>query len=277
MKKQEEQRKLEIRKYANSLTEEDIVNLVDKVNQITFELEREKYEMVHGLEIFVDEISSDKDKLCRFAKVFVEKGDCIDLHPYALIKNLIAQYGSEYVYNFIWSKKFVQKNKWQFEFFETLPKEEIDPLWLERLIEFFQDDGDKEIKSSPYRDLRFLDNFIEFEPKIYCKVTRIILKKQEYSNFMVRMYFEWLFNDHVWKPEELMCKFSDDIELLKEVYLCTIRLDSHTDYDGEFIKYFISVDNSWVQLYAEYINENEDRSYLYEHDRIMACWELVTI
>ena len=100
------------------------------------------------------------------------------------------------------------------------------------MIEFFQDDGDKEIKSSPYRDLRFLDNFIEFEPKIYCKVTRIILKKQEYSNFMVRMYFEWLFNDHVWKPEELMCKFSDDIELLKEVYLCTIRLDSHTDYDG---------------------------------------------
>lgn len=91
---------------------------------------------------------------------------------------------------------------------------------------------------------------------------------------MVRMYFEWLFNDHVWKPEELMCKFSDDIELLKEVYLCTIRLDSHTDYDGEFIKYFISVDNSWVQLYAEYINENEDRSYSYEHDRIMACWEL---
>lgn len=270
----EEQRKLEIRKYANSLTEEDIVNLVDKVNQITFELEREKYEMVHGLEIFVDEISSDKDKLCRFAKVFVEKGDCIDLYPYTLIKNLIAQYGSEYVYNFIWSKEFVQKNKWQFEFFETLPKEEIDSLWLERLIEFFQDDGDKEIKSSPHRDLRFLDNFIEFEPKIYCKVTRIILKKQEYSNFMVRMYFEWLFNDHVWKPEELMCKFSDDIELLKEVYLCTIRLDSHTDYDGEFIKCFISVDNSWVQLYAEYIIENEDRSYLYEHDRIMACWEL---
>lgn len=72
---------------------------------------------------------------------------------------------------------------------------------------------------------------------------------------MVRMYFEWLFNDHVWKPEELMCKFSDDIELLKEVYLCTIRLDSHTDYDGEFIKCFISVDNSWVQLYAEYIIE----------------------
>lgn len=46
---------------------------------------------------------------CVVAKVFVEKGDCIDLYPYTLIKNLIAQYGSEYVYNFIWSKEFVQK------------------------------------------------------------------------------------------------------------------------------------------------------------------------
>lgn len=270
----EEQREFEIKTYAKSLTEEDITNLVEKVNQITFELEREKYEIVHGLEIIVDELSSDKDKLCHFAKVFVAKGDFIELHPYSLIKNLIAQYGSEYVYNLIWSKEFVQKNRWQFELFEILPKEEINSSWLERLIKFFQDDGDKEIKLSPYRDLRFLDNFIELESKIYCIATRIILKKQEYSNFMVRMYFEWLFNDHVWKPEELMCKFSDDIELLKEVYLCTIRLDSHTDYDGEFIKYFISVDNSWVQLYAEYINENEDRSYSYEHDRIMACWEL---
>ena len=270
----EEQRKFEIRTYAKSLTEENIVNLVDKVNQITFELEREKYEISHGLEIFVDELSSDKDKLCHFARVFVEKGGCIELHPYTLIKNLITQYGSEYVYNFIWNKEFAQKNRWQYEFFEILPKEEINTSWLERLIKFFQDDGDKEIKSSTYRDLRFLDNFIGVEPKIYCIVTRIIKKKQEYSNFMVRMYLEWLFNDHVWQPEELMCKFSDDIELLKETYLCTIRLDSYTDYNGEFIKYFISVDNSWVQLYAEYINENEDRSYLYEHDRITACWEL---
>ena len=73
----EEQWKFEIKTYAKSLTEEDITNLVEKVNQITFELEREKYEIVHGLEIIVDELSSDKDKLCHFAKVFVEKGDCI--------------------------------------------------------------------------------------------------------------------------------------------------------------------------------------------------------
>ena len=35
--------------------------------------------------------------------------------------------------------------------------------------------------------------------------------------------------------------------------------------------------NKLMKLITEiprYINENEDRSYSYEHDRIMACWEL---
>lgn len=270
----EKQWEFEIRTYAESLTKEDISNLVDKINQIIFELECEKYAIIHSLEIIVDELSSDKEKLCHFAKVLVDKGNFIELHPYTLIKNLIEQYGDEYVYNFIWNMEFAQKNKWQFVFFEIFPKEKINSLWLERLIKFFQDDGDKEIKSSSHRHLRFLDNFIEFEPKIYCIVTRIIFEKQVYSKFMVRMYLEGLFNDYVWKPEELMGKFSDDIELLKKIYLFAIKSNQHTDYAGNFIKYFISVDNSWVQLYSEFINGNEDGSYLHEHDRIMACWEL---
>ncbi len=270
----EEKRECEIRAYAVSLSEEDIENLIEKANQMVCELEREKYEIIHGLEIITDVLSNDKDKLYHFAQVYVEKGDEIELHPYVIIKNLVALFGSEYVYNFIWNSEFIQKNRWQYEFFKILLPEEINSQWLNRLINFFMNDGDKAIKSSSYRDIKFLDNFIDLEPEIYCIVAKNILKKQEYNTFIVQMYFEWLFNDHVWKPEELMDKFSTDIELLKKVYLCAIQLDSHTDYDGKFIKYFISVDNSWIQSYAEYINSIEDRSYSYEHDRIMACWEL---
>lgn len=144
-------------------------------------MEREKYEIIHGLETVVDVLSSDKEKLYHFAKCYVEKGNYIELRPYILIKNLILHYGSEYVYNFIWGREFAQKNRWQFEFFEIFPKEEVNSLWLERLIKFLEDDGDKEIKSSPYRDLRFLENFVLLEPEIYCIATKIILKKQKYK------------------------------------------------------------------------------------------------
>ena len=270
----EAQRECEIREYAETLNQEGIENLIDKANQIAHELEREKYEIIHGLGTVVDVLSSDKEKLSHFAKCYVENGNYIELRPYSLIKNLILHYGSEYVYDFIWGKEFAQKNRWQFEFFEIFPKEEVNSSWLERLIKFLEDDGDKEIKSSPYRDLKFLDDFVLFEPEIYCIATKIILKKQEYSKFMVKMYLEWFFNDHVWKPEELMSRFSTDVELLKEMYFCVIQLDSHADYNGVFIKYFISVDGSWIQSYAEYINANEERSHLYEHDRIIGCWDL---
>lgn len=270
----EAQRECEIRVYAETLNQEGIEKLIDKANQIAYELEREKYEIIHGLETVVDVLSSDKEKLYHFAKCYVEKGNYIELRPYILIKNLILHYGCEYVYNFIWGSEFAPKNRWQFEFFEIFPKEEVNSLWLERLIKFLEDDGDKEIKSSPYRNLKFLDNFVLFEPEIYCIATKIILKKQKYSKFMVQMYLELFFNDHVWKPEELMSKFFTDVELLKEMYFCVIQLDSHTDYEGNFIKYFVSVDNSWIQSYAEYTNAKEVKSYLYEHDRIVACWDL---
>ena len=88
------------------------------------------------------------------------------------------------------------------------------------------------------------------------------------------MYIEWLFNDYVCAPEELMDKFATNTELLKEIYFCAIQLDSHTDYEGKFIKYFISADKSWIHSYAKYISAIEDRSYSYEHDRIRACWDL---
>lgn len=270
----EAQRECEIRVYAQSLNQEGIENLFDKLNQMVYELGREKYEIMHGLETVVDVMSRDKDKLYHFAKCYVENGNYIELQPYTLIKNLIVHYGSEYVYDFIWGKEFSQKNRWQFEFFEILPKEEVNTLWLKRLIMFFEDDGDKEIKSCPYRDLSFLENFVFLEPEIYCIATKIILKKQEYSKHMVKMYLEWLFNEHVWKPERLMSRFSNDVELLKEMYFCVIQLDSHTDYNGIFIKYFIGVDGSWIRLYAEYINGKKERTYLYEHDRIVACWDL---
>jgi len=270
----EAKRESEIRSFAETLSKEDIKNLIDKANQIAHELEREKYEIIHGLGTVVDVLSSDNEKLLHFVKCFVEKGDDIELQPYIIIKNLILNYGSEYVYNLIWGKEFAQKNRWQFEFFEIFPKEDVDSLWLERLIKFLEDDSDKAINSSPYRDLTFLENFILYEPEIYCIVARIILKKMVYSEFIVQMYFKWLFNDHVWKPEELISKFSTDVELLKEVYFCAIRLDLHTDYTGEFIKYFISVDHSWLQSYVEYTNANAEKSHLYEHNRIVACWDL---
>lgn len=270
----EEKREREIRAYANFLSQQDIENLIDKVNQMMHELDRERYELIHGLEIIADVLSGDKDKLYHFVKIYVEKGDDIELRPYAIIKNLITLYDSEFVYDFIWESKFAQKNRWQFEFFEILPSEEINFFWLERLIDFMRDDGDKEIKVSSYRNIKFLDNFITLEPEIYCTVMAIILEKQKYNNFIVQMYLELLFNDHVWQPHELMDKFSTNTELLKEAYFCAMQVHAHTDYDGKFIQYFVSVDNSWVELYAEYFYSVEDRSYSHEHDRIMACWEL---
>ncbi|MBR5565770.1 MAG: hypothetical protein IKW08_06370 [Roseburia sp.] len=269
-----EKRKCEIQAYANSLTMEGIEELIVKTNQIVCEIGREKYDIIHGLEFIAEVLFDDKDKLYYFLQMYFENGKNIDINPYVIIKKLIELFGVEYVYNFICNYDYPQKNSWQFVFFEILPKQEVNVEWLEKLIYYLNDKSDKKINNSSYRDIKFLDNYIEFEPQIYCIVARIIMKKQEYNTFIVQIYLVCLFNSYTWKPQELLERFSKDIELLKNIYFYAIKLDSKTDYDGKFIKYFVSVDNSWIELYAKYFFENTERLYLYEHDRIMACWEL---
>lgn len=269
-----EKRKCEISEYSKILSENNMEEFIDRLNQIVCELDNDKYDIICGLEILSEELSSDKDKLYSFAEAYVKKGNMIDLNPYSIIKNLVSIYGSEFVYNFIWGNDFIQKNRWQFVFFEVLPSEEINSVWLERVIWFFRDDGERQINMSGYRNIKFLDNYVDLEPEIYSIAVQLILKKQEYNAFMVQMYLEWLFNDQVWNPEELICKFSKNIELLKETYFCAIRLDTHTDYYGKFIMYFVSIDDSWIMSYAQYINSKKNKYSLYEHERIVACWEL---
>lgn len=46
------------------------------------------------------------------------------------------------------------------------------------------------------------------------------------------------------------------------------------DYDGTFIKHFISIDDSWLESYAEFICENLEYSNSHIHERLLACWDL---
>ncbi|MCH5211113.1 MAG: hypothetical protein J1F01_09140 [Oscillospiraceae bacterium] len=273
-KEAKKKRNEEIKSYAMTLPAKEIENIVFELNQIVKELDRERYEIFHGLEIFANALSCDKDRLLVFTQSYFDKGDCLNVSPYMIIKNLITLFDEEYVYKLIWENTFSQRNLWQYVFFYELPTEIISNKWLNRFLNYLEDDGDRAINCSSYRDIKFLDNYISLNPQIYCRVAEIIMKKQRYSQFMVRMYFKSLFNSLTWKPEELEHRFSTDINLLKDIYFYTARLDPHMDYNGTFIKHFICIDNSWIESYAEYFYENIEHSNSYDHDRLLACWDL---
>lgn len=269
-----EKRRSVIHAYATASADSDMERILVTVNQMVTELGQEKYEIVQGLQLFIDAFCHDGEKLKVFVQEYFKNGNQLDLSPYTIIKYLIHWFGVEYVYELICTNDFPQKNLWGFTFFEVMPEEAVNQQWLDELIVFLGDDSDKTITSSAHRDMRCLDKFCPLDSKVYCRAAKIIMEKREYNPFIVKIYLNLFFNNYAWKPEELKNRFSTDMDLLKDMYFYLLQIDSHTDYDGKFLKYFISYDYSWLAAYVKYFCKEKEVSGIYEHDRIVACWDL---
>lgn len=106
----------------------------------------------------------------------------------------------EWSYDYIYERG---QNEWQFLFFEMLELESYDDKvkWRMKFLEFLKEDTDKNIVRAPYRNLAFLQKFLDVDPHIYINVSKIILQKKNYNDFMLSIYFGLLFYER-----EFSCK-----------------------------------------------------------------------
>lgn len=260
--------------FAEEINLDKLEEFVKQLNDLIGELENKRYEFTSSMDIFVSYIVSYENKLEVFTDALISYGNNIDIHPGQIITELIRCWGEKKTYDFICKKVFSYSNHWKFLFFESISQEIINVEWTHRLIEFFCEDSDKDIISSSYRKLIFLEKYLLIDSEIFCKCAKIILEKQHYSIFIVKIYFELFFNKHCCSPDQLYKYFEKDKDLLKDIYFFLADNDSHMDYDGTFIQYFISIDASWIHRYAEYFYEHSDAHVGYKQERITSCWEL---
>lgn len=260
--------------FAECISISKLEELVKQLNALSGELENKRYEFVSSIAIFVSAILSNRCKLETFVDALISYGSNIDIHPGQIITELIVLWGEEKSYDFICEREFSYSNQWKFVFFESLSQEKINKEWTERLIAFLNEDSDKSITSSSYRKLIFLEKYLSIDSEIFCRCSKIIFEKKQYSIFIVKIYFDLFFNKHCCSPDQLYKYFKGNKDLLKEIYLFLAGNDSHMDYDGTFIRYFISEDTSWLHSYAVYFYEHHDGHIGYEQERITSCWKL---
>ena len=108
------------------------------------------------------------------------------------------------VYELLANSHVKNRNAWLFAYFHEIPQEYIDQGELENLYSFLMDESDRDIQSSSYRDISFLDKYLPVDNDVILTASRIILKKQEYSPFMVTIYFELQFNEYNIKPKDVV-------------------------------------------------------------------------
>lgn len=268
----ETKRKNSIDEYAKKYEEGELNEFVCISNNIVEQLSNENWNINNGIQLFCNALESNESKYLEFVNCYINSGSKLDIYPKPVIIKLFEYIGVKETFSLINHKDFAQKNSWMFNFFEALPEEDINNKWIGELLKFFKRDEDKNIKTSPYRNLKFLDKYTKVKSEIYIDVVSIINEKFKYSPFIANIYLGLLFNKNVYKPVEVIKIFEENKYLLQDIYFKMINYDVHADYAGDYIKEFIENDESWLQLYIKYIIDNAANMRNRQRDRIGACW-----
>ena len=263
-------RKAKLAEYGRNLPKEKIGDLIETTNLIVTDMRdgHDEFNINEGLELIIKGFDTKKTQV--FVNEFIRRDTKISMYPenvFDLLNNQIESYDL-----LIKLKKatFVQKNTWLFAFFESLPCEKVNQIYLDEFLEFLKSDEDRSIEKSKDRNLRVLDKFINLKPDIYPLACEIIYKKREYSELIVRIYFELLFNERIYSPDELLELFKGSEELLQNIYFFALSIGRFEDYSGKFLKKFIELDESWLKKYGDYFWDTHRQ---YSQMRDIVLWK----
>lgn len=263
-------------KYANALNDEDIEKFIITSNSIVKQLayikDYNSYSIIKNIQCVLDTISTDSNKVEIVFKTLVLYGKHLNIYPGNVLKSLISQMSLENILMLLNEFENPKMNNWKFIFFQQIPEELIDKKIYELFMAFLSEDTDKNIKESAFRDLGFVRHFLKIDKNAFVNVSKKILNKREYNSFIVKMYFTLLFHESCFTPEELIDLFQSDTELLKEIYFFMIENGAFEDVNGVFLLEFLSIDKTWVDMYAESIWESDKTGRDVECYKLKALW-----
>jgi len=225
-----------IEEYVSGAEIEMVYRLID----VSFEMDifaySDQWEISGGLRIAIDALMPRKDDYVSAIKYYLEKDPPTNgLCPEHCVKTLFSFLPDTEVFEIVKSCGHNKKNPWMYAYYHELPQELITASHLQGLYRFLEDTSDKDIATSGYRNIDFLEKYSGVDKDVLAKGCEIILAKAEYSPFMTGIYFELLHHRNT--PKELVKKFQNgNFELLVRIYSFMEEHKRHNDYDGQFLK-----------------------------------------
>lgn len=217
------------------------------------------FEMNKGANMALTALADSKDDYVACAEMLVSSEEIAGFNTLNVVKTLFSLLPPAKVHDILSGSHEKHRNSWWYAYYHEIPQEHIDQTALEGLYAFLADESDRNIQSSPYRDISFLDKYLPIDNDVILTASRIILKKEAYSPFMVTLYFVLQFIENVIPPKDVIQKYARNVKLLEEIYMCVIENDSLGDCQGALLRELFAVDKSFVKEYAGwFIKKGED-------------------
>lgn len=249
----EEERNNRIKQYADSLSSEDITECITMGKRLLDLIDNEnKYSVKEGIDRVIYSLCQDHEKAMILYNLFLHD-DVSDFDITGVLQIMFSVLSAEKIWADLFVANTAKKNYWQYLYFVLIPEEMINETIYRFLLCYFEDDSDKDMDQSSYRNLHFLDKFIKVNRDIYVDAAELIFEKRKYSESIVEKYFTLLFNDSVYSSSKLLELFSKDINLLGEIFFFMMERGDYIATKGFFIIELLKYDDKWVHIFAESI------------------------
>lgn len=261
-----------VKDYVSNVEIKDMRKIIDICDQCKDIPEINRYKIRRGLEICLNIIETEV--FLKAVDYYLYKNTPLDVCSDMLVNKLFTITTKEKVFSMINNKNFKQKNLWLYSYYHEVPSELIDREQFEGLLSFLKDDNDKDITTSPIRDVGFLEKYDKVDEEAFIKGCEIILIKKSYSAFIPTLYFESLFYFKDKELKEIIMRFNQEMDLLKDIYFHMVSHSDSFDYNGEVLKEIYLFDRTILDKYIVYlVTENASYTQL-NSERLLFLFEL---
>lgn len=256
-REREQQKEDSIREYLLSTGDKTIVfnEILEVILESSTKKVRESYEIAKGLNTAIQALSDNKDDYIPCVNMILLSNSMVEVDYLKIVEKLFLMLSPKETFALLNQCHSLQRNNWLFAYYHELPQEMISQEELDGLYSFLLDDSDRNIQSSPYRDIIFLNKYLSVDSDVILTASRIILNKKEYSPFIVAMYFGFQFNEQNNSPHDVIQKYRGDIGLLEQIYLCVVENDHFAIYDRSFLPTLFKADKTFVKTCANWFVE----------------------
>jgi len=165
--------------------------------------------------------------------------------------------------------QYAYRDVWISTLLEEIPESLVDEYYLSELYEYAV--NSKNVHYIIYFDS--LEKYEKVDPNVYIHILKILLERYKEDGEQIR--FDLLFNPTCRISTRLIDIFSNDLDLLKELYLIDSLQSLHSDHDCTSLRQIIEIDNKFLVKYLENRFLNLDRFHIADdHKDYSFIWNL---
>ena len=236
-----------------------------------------EYTAITGINLALRVLADDKNDFVSAARYCMEKGDCEDIDHRFVVRSLFSYLSTPEVKRLIHEASLdsLSANRWMFAYYSELPQEWINEEQLLGLYQFLEDDSDKTIGKSSFRDISFLQKYLPFDSNVFIKASKVLLARHRNSSFFMNLYFEQLTNPYHQNTFDIIEVYQDDIGVLEDIYFSLLQYGFNADFEGNLLLQLVGEDPSFPRrLAAELLQKKKTHSLHDTDSRYAVLYEL---